>query len=170
MDQHSPPTILRFRQTQQFTHYLCPRANHRASHRQTHTITEITSPHPESTNKCSIYLYTHCTIVQFAQCIVQFAQCSWCLNFVDPLAGLCVAWWLSTFYTSIFMVQSMYSHKQLFVYWAYGRGRLKERKKRRGLVYTKSGTQQDKYSLSGLPQKPPLKQCKHWRWLNSRID
>lgn len=38
MDQHSPPTILRFRQTQQFTHYLCPRANHRASHRQTHTL------------------------------------------------------------------------------------------------------------------------------------
>lgn len=33
-------------------------ANHRASHRQTHTITDMTSPHPESTNTHSIYLYT----------------------------------------------------------------------------------------------------------------
>ncbi len=60
--------------------------------------------------------------------LLQFAQGSWSLNFVDPLAGLCGAWWLSTYYTSIFTVQTMYGHKQLFVSWAYGWGSLKERK------------------------------------------
>lgn len=58
MDQHFSPTILQSRQTQHFTLYLRPSANHRAPHRQTHTITDVMAPHPESTNTRSIYLYT----------------------------------------------------------------------------------------------------------------
>ncbi len=67
--------------------------------------------------------------------LLQFAQGSWSLNFVDPLAGLCGAWWLSTYYTSIFTVcklcmvtnSSLYPEHIVEVVWK------KEKQKRSGL-------------------------------------
>lgn len=76
--QHLPPTILWSRQTQQFTHYLRPGANHRAPHRQTHTKTEMTSPHPESTNTHSVYFYsTHSCTICSALLVPQFLLIHW---------------------------------------------------------------------------------------------